>query len=79
MFGFWTAGTKYRNNNGLWEGKKKDMEFYKNVSAQLIAQFNDEQKSVFYFVSNSVEKMAYIDGSAGTGKTFLYKTLIYYF
>ena len=48
------------------------------VFIKFIAQLNVDQKFIFDYIMRESKKMIYIDGSGGTGKTFLYKTLIHY-
>ena len=42
-------------------------------------QLNVDQKLIFEKLINNSHKIHFIDGPGGSGKTFLYKTLIYYF
>ena len=58
---------------------KKKMLCHENIFKKFIAQLNVDQKFIFDFITKESKKMIYIDGPGGTGKTFLYKTLIHYF
>ena len=42
-------------------------------------QLNNDQNFIFNKIINSETKIHFIDGPGGSGKSFLYKTLIYYF
>jgi hypothetical protein len=42
-------------------------------------QLNNDQKNIFETICSQPNKIYFIDGPGGSGKTFLYKTLIYYF
>ena len=42
-------------------------------------QLNKEQNDIFNFIIQTNDRMIFIDGPGGTGKTFLYKTLIHYY
>ena len=46
---------------------------------EMYTQLNQDQKKIFSGVTNGTNKLFFINGPGGTGKTFLYKTLIYYF
>lgn len=48
---------------------------FKNMYHQL----NKEPKCIFKEIINSTHKIFFIDGPGGSGKTFLYKTLIHYY
>lgn len=50
-------------------------EFFNNMYNKL----NLEQKFIFENIVNNEEKMYFIIGPGGTGKTFLYKTIIFYY
>ena len=52
------------------------MKIYRN---KCIAQLNVDQKFIFDFITEQSKRMIYIDRPGGTGKIFLYKTLIHYF
>ena len=56
---------------------------YKKISDELINKLNSDQKIVFNAITGAHEKhkenLFFVDGAGGTGKTFLYKALIYYF
>jgi type II secretory ATPase GspE/PulE/Tfp pilus assembly ATPase PilB-like protein len=45
----------------------------------MYSQLNDCQKKIFERIINYEKKIFFIDGPGGSGKTFSYKTLIYYF
>lgn len=59
--------------------QKDKILYHKELSEKLISQLNVDQKFVFDVITSGKLKMIYIDGSGGTGKTFLYKALIHYF
>ena len=44
----------------------------------MYSYLNKDQQSIFNELINNNHKMHFIDGPGGSGKTFLYKTLIYY-
>ena len=44
----------------------------------MYSDLNEDQKSIFNELINNNHKMYFIDVPGGSGKTFLYKTLIYY-
>ena len=45
----------------------------------LFHKLNFDQQRLFNYIVNTKENTIFIDGPGGSGKTFLYKTLIYYF
>lgn len=50
----------------------------------MIQDLTDEQRAIFYKIVHATEKETedrcwMVEGSGGTGKTFLYKTLYHYF
>ena len=51
---------------------------YKKLFDCMYSDLNEDQKSIFIELINNNHKMYFIDGPGGFGKTFLYKTLIYY-
>ena len=64
------------NNNTNIEIEKLSKIF----STEFINKLTEDQRQIFdYIINSNKENMFYIDGSGGSGKTFLYKTLIYYF
>ena len=44
----------------------------------MYSDLNEDQKSIFNELINNNHKMNFIDGPGGSGKTFLYKTFIYF-
>lgn len=63
-------------NNEQIEG---DLTYCSNMFETLYNRLNEDQKYIFNQLINNVHKIYLIDGPGGCGKTFLYKTLIYYF
>ena len=53
--------------------------YCKEMFTNMYTQLNSEQKYIFEKLLNSESKIHFIDGPGGSGKTFLYKTLIFYF
>lgn len=74
-------------NYGLPEPKKSsinnnmdntEINFCKDKFDTMFVLLNSDQKFIFNKIINSSKKIFFIDGPGGSGKTFLYKTLIYY-
>lgn len=51
---------------------------YKKLVDQLYPTLKEDQKFIFDEVIKGKNKLIYVDGPGGTGKTYLYKVLIYY-
>ena len=51
----------------------------KEMFENMFTKLNEDQKFIFNELVNNMNKINFIDGPGGSGKTFLYKTLIYYF
>jgi hypothetical protein len=51
----------------------------KKLFEDMFKQLNDDQLLVFNEIVEQKKMIHFIDGPGGSGKTFLYKTLIYYF
>ena len=51
----------------------------KKIYEKMYAELNNDQKFIFDEIKNNSKKMYFIDGPGGTGKTYLYKTLIFYY
>jgi len=67
----------------LPELTNNNTETMKGLSLQNQASFNNDQKKIFKEVNNAMynnskNKLFYLDGPGGSGKTFLYNTLIQY-
>ena len=45
----------------------------------IFTKLNQGQNFIFKQLINNINKVNFIDGPGGSGKTFLYKTLIYYY
>ncbi|MBJ4702920.1 AAA family ATPase, partial [Salmonella enterica subsp. enterica serovar Typhimurium] len=56
-----------------------DLNFFKSNFENFYKQLNEDQKFIFESVSEEKHKIFFIDGPGGSGKTFLYTTLIYYY
>ena len=67
-------------NTYLMEEKGYDVEEQQSKHDSLFQSLNDEQKLVFHEVMDSVEhqrgKLFFLNGLGGTGKTYLYTTII---
>ena len=53
--------------------------YCKKMFTNMYTQLNSEQKYIFEKLLNRESKIHFIDGPGGSGKRFLYKTLIFYF
>ena len=51
----------------------------KSVFDNMYSKLNDDQRKIFEEIIGDKHNFFFIDGPGGTGKTFLYKTLIHYF
>jgi len=58
---------------------QSEIDFYKKEFNDRYEKLNCEQLSLFNHIISGKQKLYFIDGPGGSGKTFLYKTLIYYF
>ena len=61
------------------ENNEENTLFCKQMFNNFFKQLNEDQKIIFTHILNNEHKIFFIDGPGGSGKTFLYKTLIYYF
>ena len=62
------------------ESNEENILFCKQMFNNFYSQLNDDQKTIFTQILSNKHKIHFIDGPpGGSGKTFLYKTLIYYF
>ena len=67
-------------NDFYEEEKLKFKNECKILFEEYYKQLNTDQLQIFNkIISGQVSNLIFIDGPGGTGKTFLYKTLIYYF
>ena len=70
------------NENNIRQTDEYDFKFVQYCKQKYESQYiqlNNNQKFIFNKIINSETKIHFIDGPGGSGKTFLYKTLIYYF
>ena len=58
---------------------KDDILNSSKIFDKMFKQLNNDQKIIFEQIFNNTNKIIFIDGPGGSGKTFLYKTIIYYF
>lgn len=56
-----------------------EISLYEKKFSDKHSKLNDEQMNIFNYIINNNNKLYFIDGPGGSGKTFLYKALIYYF
>ena len=74
--GFGLPSPSNRANDLYEEDKLK----FKKECETLFEEYHNDQIQIFSkIISGEVNNLIFIDGPGGTGKTFLYKTLIYYF
>ena len=59
--------------------KKIIIDKHKQLFQEHKNQLNKEQNDIFNFIIQTNDRKIFIDGPEGTGKTFLYKTLIHYY
>lgn len=68
------------NNRLVTEELNYDHEYYARESESLTAQLNEEQRKIYHIIKDSVEnkqgKLIFVQGHGGTGKTYLWKTII---
>lgn len=57
----------------------KEILYCTSMYEKMYIQLNNDQRNIFKILCEHNHKMYFIDGPGGFGKTFLYKTLIYYF
>ena len=64
--------------NSLGESPENSA-YSKNLFEILFSQLTTDQRLIFTEIVNDKNKIYFIDGPGGSGKTFIYKTLIHYF
>ena len=68
------------NNRAIMEERSYDRDLLRSESERLIPHLNDDQRRVFEEVVNAVnnrqQKLLFVYGHGGTGKTFIWKTII---
>lgn len=62
-----------------YDTKQNEINYSKQMFDSMCPKLNKDQKYIFDLLISENSKMFFIDGPGGSGKTFLYRTLIYYF
>lgn len=66
-------------NKEIYEVDENFILYSKTKYGSMYNELNEAQLNIFEDIILDVNKIYFIDGPGGSGKTFLYKTLIYYF